>query len=236
MAEEDRYANWYFDTLQTEFRTLKAEQLSRVAFRDSLFWYNFASLATIVTATSTIGVAEIFLMAPLSTLVFGWLYLMNDVKVSHLGEYFRRVLAKRVYQFLSTSNAIGERIGADLEQFKREGTVQASVATETSIYLWEFFHADDEWRGPRKQLQKRIDLIAFPGLGMMAAVGFGVCRISLFMSSTSTTSGGSITVLILSILAAVILFLANFILCRWVLRYADVTRHSAKRHAADPPN
>ncbi len=213
------------ETLFEEYKALKSEQLSRILFRDKVFQFNFAAIATILAVSFKSQDIIIILLAPLVTIVFGWTYLMNDVKVSHIGSYFREVLSQRIYTLLKQSSDIKKLLDGQLDEFKSQKTVKDGVKSELSMFLWEFYHADDPLREERKKTQQIIDLIAFPYIGIFISSIY-ICFFFYSLCVKKTWDGDLFT--LLGFIFAMVLLVGNIRLVKWIKRSADKTKHSSK--------
>ncbi|MEV7190247.1 hypothetical protein AB0N81_00380 [Streptomyces sp. NPDC093510] len=121
--------------LLVEYEQLKAEQKSRITLRDNLIYAMLAATAAVIAATipSPSRTALLLLLPPLSVLL-GWTYLVNDEKISAIGQYIRTGLGPRL---------------------------AAAVAPGDGVFAWESAHRRDRRRGTRKRLQLAVDLLAF---------------------------------------------------------------------------
>ncbi|MEU5902081.1 hypothetical protein [Streptomyces venezuelae] len=119
--------------LLVEYEQLKAEQKSRITLRDNLIYAMLAATAAVIAATipSTSRTALLLLLPPLSVLL-GWTYLVNDEKISAIGQYIRTEL-----------------------------TPALSAVVGDGVFGWEAAHRGDRRRGSRKRLQLAVDLLAF---------------------------------------------------------------------------
>jgi hypothetical protein len=133
--------------LVLEYKQLKAEQLARIGTRDNLIYVTLASLAAVAAATLQLGLARLLLLLPPACLVLGWTYLVNDQKVSAIGRHIRVVLIPRI---------------------------QRELATEESLFSWEFAHRADARRRARKAGQLAIDLVTFCAPAITAVIVFWV--------------------------------------------------------------
>jgi hypothetical protein len=125
-----------------EYSKLKDEQVMRIRFRDSTIPLTLASVAALVPfALAKEEYALALLLVPVISLIMGWLYLVNDEKVSHLGSYFRKDLHDELVRLLGPLGS-------------------------PAVLGWELKHRSDSNRATRKNLQLMIDLVAFclPGL------------------------------------------------------------------------
>ncbi|MFG3100094.1 hypothetical protein ACGFZL_06200 [Streptomyces sp. NPDC048182] len=121
--------------LLTEYDRLKDEQRGRIAFRDNLIYAMLASAAAVLAAALRSGFeAGFLLILPPVSLLLGWTYLVNDQKISAMGEYIRNTLAPRL---------------------------ASTAGTEEEVFGWETAHRSDTRRVWRKRLQLAADLTAF---------------------------------------------------------------------------
>ncbi|MET8682964.1 hypothetical protein ABZV77_02010 [Streptomyces sp. NPDC004732] len=120
--------------LLVEYEQLKAEQKSRITLRDNLIYAMLAATAAVIAATipSASRTALLLLLPPLSVLL-GWTYLVNDEKISAIGQYIRTDLTRH----------LTDAVGGD------------------GVLGWEAAHRRDQRRGSRKKLQLAVDLLAF---------------------------------------------------------------------------
>ncbi|MFD4629193.1 hypothetical protein ACFVYR_04725 [Streptomyces sp. NPDC058284] len=121
--------------LLAEYEQVKAEQKSRITLRDNLIYAMLAATAGVIAATipSASRTALLLLLPPLSVLL-GWTYLVNDEKISAIGQYIRTTLRPRLAEVVGQSDA---------------------------LFGWETAHRQDLRRGSRKRLQLAVDLLAF---------------------------------------------------------------------------
>lgn len=77
--------------LLAEYERIKEEQKVRIGFRDNLLYVSLASMAAVVGFTfSPKGHIGLLLALPLFAVVLGWAYVVNDQKISAIGEYVRQ--------------------------------------------------------------------------------------------------------------------------------------------------
>lgn len=80
-----------------EYKQLKSEQVSRIGFRDNLIYAMLAAFGAVFSyAVSTDGTKEALLVIPVISFVIGWTYLNNDAKISHIANYIRDELSKKL--------------------------------------------------------------------------------------------------------------------------------------------
>ncbi|ABW31988.1 hypothetical protein [Acaryochloris marina] len=132
-----------------EYRVLKAEQNSRIGFRDNLLYVTLGLFGGILSfALTNDNGTNALLVVPWVCIVMGWTYVVNDEKISAIGRYIRHNLEKRI------SNLI-------------EGS-----ADSESLFGWEKAHRSDSKRTSRKYLQLLVDEVAFVFSGLAAIVLF----------------------------------------------------------------
>lgn len=120
--------------LLAEYESLKHEQHARIVFRDRLPYATLASLAgTIAVTAGGSGRGGLLLVLPATCIVLGWIYLVNDEKVSSLGRYLRDELAPQIALLVDNDRVLG----------------------------WEVAHRSDRHRASRKRLQLSVELGTF---------------------------------------------------------------------------
>ena len=136
------------DVFLAEYSQLKSEQAARIGFRDNLLYVTLGVFGAVVSfAVSNAANVYAFLVIPWVCLILGWTYLMNDQKISALGEYIRHDLVERV----------------------KDETGYANVE---AIFGWEIDHRTDLRRRRRKVQQLVIDEITFVASGIVAILAF----------------------------------------------------------------
>jgi hypothetical protein len=75
-----------------EYKTLKVEQLKRIAVRDHVIYLTIAAVGLLVSAIDKLPNGLVLLVIPWVSVLLGWTYLMNDQKVSAIGQYIRHDL------------------------------------------------------------------------------------------------------------------------------------------------
>jgi hypothetical protein len=130
--------------LLAEYEHLKREQQSRIRTRDNLLYVTLTAAAAAVAVTlNASGGPRLLLLVPPIVVILGWTYLVNDQKISAVGQYVRDTISPRL------SAAVGE-----------------------SVLNWEWFHRSDTRRVSRKRQQLAADLITFTVLPTAALVVF----------------------------------------------------------------
>ena len=135
-----------------EYSALKEEQKSRIGFRDNLLYVNLAAVGAIFSfALNKPENKYALLVLPLVSLILGWTYLVNDQKISAIGQYIEEKLSQRVnYELNSPTSPIEE------------------------VFGWEEYHKTNDLfaRRFRKIQQWLIDEITFVGSGILALIAF----------------------------------------------------------------
>jgi hypothetical protein len=131
--------------LLEEYRVLKAEQASRIGFRDNLLYVTLGLFGAIASfALSNDDAEPAFLVIPWVCIVMGWTYVVNDEKISAIGRYVRYSLEERIAALMGGS------------------------ADNQYLFGWETAHRSDPRRISRKYLQFLIDLVSFVFSGLTA--------------------------------------------------------------------
>jgi hypothetical protein len=144
MADKDQI----LEILLKEYDKLKSEQAQRIGFRDNLLYVTLGLFGTVVSfAVSNPAHYYALLVIPWVCLILGWTYLVNDEKISALGQYIRTELSERV-----------KKITGELQ-------------TE-SVFSWESYRRTSKGRKLRKIEQFIVNQITFVIPGIIAAVAF----------------------------------------------------------------
>jgi len=135
------------ETYLKEYDSLKEEQRHRIGFRDNMLYVTLGAVGA-VCAFALADPAHYFalLVVPWICVVLGWTYLVNDQKVSAIGEYIRVTIEPR----------IKEETKASVER----------------VFGWEEAHRADPWRYKRKALQLVVDELAFVASGLVILATF----------------------------------------------------------------
>ena len=100
-------ADLHTTTLLAEYSQLKAEQTQRIAFRDNLLRSALITIGGVFTIGGNVKFGhEIFLIIPWLTFILGWVYLINDEKISSIGYYIKTTLSKQLETTLNKA-AVG---------------------------------------------------------------------------------------------------------------------------------
>jgi hypothetical protein len=131
-----------------EYEKLKSEQIQRIGFRDNLLYVTLGLFGAIVPfALSSATNYPALLIIPWVCLIMGWTYLVNDEKISAIGQYIRHTLVDK----------LKEKTGYD---------------DLGSLLGWEIAHRDDNRRKRRKIEQLIVDQITFTVSGVAAVLIF----------------------------------------------------------------
>ncbi len=158
MADEQQQV---LDVYLQEYGKLKDEQVQRIGFRDNLLYVTLALFATVLALAFGEKVNPYALLVlPWVSLVLGWTYLVNDQKVSAIGQYIRSTLVDKVSSLA--------------------GRGDTDICEPEPVFGWEIAHRSDHWRKRRKVEQLIIDEIAFVISGFVALVVFGILVPSMY--------------------------------------------------------
>jgi hypothetical protein len=120
--------------LLTEYEKLKAEQQTRIGFRDNLLYATLGAAAAVIAAVASARILPLLLLLPVTTTVLGWTYLVNDHMITAIGKYLRKDLEPRLATLINHPGV---------------------------LFGWERDHHDDRRRRSRKTLQLAVNLTAF---------------------------------------------------------------------------
>ena len=138
-----------FQVYLLEYEKLKEEQAQRIGFRDNLLYVTLGVFGAVVSfAVSDKTNSYAFLVLPWVCIILGWTYLVNDQKISAIGQYIRDTLINKV---------------------KKNNNVYNDTE---SIFGWEIAHRSDQLRKRRKIEQLIIDEITFVCSGVIAILAF----------------------------------------------------------------
>jgi hypothetical protein len=136
------------EILLKEYDKLKSEQTQRIGFRDNLLYVTLGLFGTVVSfAVSNPANYYAFLIIPWVCLILGWTYIVNDEKISAIGQYVRTELAQKVKE-------------------------KTGVLEIESIFSWESYRRGDKGRRIRKIEQFIINQITFVIPGIVALLAF----------------------------------------------------------------
>lgn len=136
-----------FTAYFNEYTQLKNEQISRIGFRDNLLYVTLGLFGGILSyALTDNSHYPALLVIPWVCFILGWTYLINDQKISSIGQYIRLELSEKI-----------------------ETLIQAEPRT---LLGWETGHRNDEYRLSRKYTQLAVDLITFCLAGIISLLLF----------------------------------------------------------------
>ncbi|MGC9544871.1 hypothetical protein [Streptomyces sp. UG1] len=164
--------------LLTEYQTIKDEQKARIGFRDNLLYVTLAAVAAVIAAAAQAKQPQMLLALPPVCVVLGWTYLVNDEKISAIGDYVR--------------NELGPRLAA----------ATGSSDTVEAVFRWETAHRTDARRRSRKLIQFAVDQGAFCAVPMAALVvywahgGGGALLIGLSVIEALAIAGLAVQILL----------------------------------------
>jgi uncharacterized membrane protein len=127
-----------------EYEKLKDEQRSRIGFRDNLVFATIAAIGAVLSyALQSPSRHSAFLVLPPLCFALGWTYLMNDQKITAIGDYLASTLAAQM-----TASGIERPFG------------------------WERQHREDDGQAARKLIQLLVDLVLFYGTPVTGIVAY----------------------------------------------------------------
>jgi hypothetical protein len=186
--------NVLLKALFTEYERLKQEQAQRIGFRDNLLYVTLGLFGVLVSAAAAKDSNYYTLLViPWVSLILGWTYLVNDQKISAIGQYVRQELEKKIQQNVLPLNT--------------ELDSGATASEKVMFFGWESIHRQDQHRTRRKLQQLIIDELTFPLSGIGAVIAFLIlvptrsCGIVVFCI---------VEVLLLTILSIEIIIYSNF--------------------------
>jgi hypothetical protein len=130
-----------------EYNKLKDEQIARIGFRDNLIYATLVAIGGVLSfSLANRDNLQALLVLPLATVVIGWTYINNDLKISSIGRYIRSVLIQRL----------------------QEATQEPSAR----FFAWEFAPLIEPQRLWRKLIQLVVNEALFVGSGLVALIAF----------------------------------------------------------------
>jgi len=148
------------DLYLLEYDKLKAEQIQRIGFRDNMIYVTLVAAGSVgAFALNDSKHLYALLIIPWICLVLGWMYQVNDEKISAIGKYIRITLDKHIREQI------------DIQ--------------DLCAFGWEVEHRDDDKRKQRKVMQFAVDQITFigPGISSIAVYWLRVAPKSLTTAS-----------------------------------------------------
>lgn len=153
MKDEERPR---LDVYLKEFDHLKSEQAQRIGFRDNMLYVTLVASGALLSfslggewGSAGPGPRRYgLLVIPWICVILGWTYVINDEKISAIGDYIKR------------PGGLGDRI-------------HALVGGERgALFDWERAHTRDGYRLLRKLFQLAVDLTTFVASGFAAIAVF----------------------------------------------------------------
>ncbi len=171
---ESRQQERLFALHQDEYSSLKAEQASRIGFRDNLLYVTLGVVGGVCAyAVKKPEHATALLLIPWACFILGWTYLMNDRAISAIGRYIRHDLTAQLEQDCGVSKDL--------------------------LYLWEHKHRADDHRFSRKLLQLVVDLTAFCCSGIVALIAFFLLASNVSWAALFLSICGGLMLLVLAV-------------------------------------
>lgn len=130
-----------------EYDKLKSEQAQRIGFRDNLLYVTIGLFSTVIPfAVSNTANYYALLVIPWVCIVLGWTYVVNDEKISALGQYIRTELSAKI-------------------------TEKTGILEPESIFPWESYRRGARGRKLRKIEQLVVNQLTFiiPGIVALGA-------------------------------------------------------------------
>ena len=107
--------NLILDIVLAEYDKLKSEQAARIGFRDNLLYVTLGVLGAVVSfAVADKTNSYAFLVIPWVCIILGWTYLVNDQKISALGQYIRYNLVNRVKEQMGDNTNLESIFGWEI--------------------------------------------------------------------------------------------------------------------------
>jgi len=151
-SPEDRL----IDIQLSEYEKLKQEQIQRLGFRDNLIYANLIAITGVVSiVVENKDRIPVLLVLPLVCLVLGWTYLVNDEKISAIGQYIRTTFSDKVRALIKDKDSV--------------------------LFGWEIAHRSDKRRVGRKIIQLFVDEFVFVLPGAVAILIFWLDASSNFL-------------------------------------------------------
>lgn len=139
-----------------EFEALKAEQVQRIGFRDNMLYVTLVVVGAIAAYALEGGQNDTLpglrrhalLVVPWICVVLGWTSVMNDEKITAIGDYIKK------------PGGLGDALHATLG------------CDRAALFRWEDDHRSDDYRRLRKLFQLAVDLTTFVASGAAAMYVF----------------------------------------------------------------
>lgn len=157
-----------------EYSKLKDEQRNRIGFRDNLIYATLIAIGGILSyATADPSNYNAFLVLPILSFVLGWTYLLNDEKITSIGQYVQKNLSVYINNLFDANDA--------------------------TVFSWENVHREERSRIVRKLLQLLANELLFCASGLSSVLFF--FYLSTTVSSTMRVIG--IVEIIMSIIIGI---------------------------------
>ncbi len=128
--------------LLDEYKQLKAEQQSRIGFRDNFIYVTLGAIAAVGWGAVQQNWPHLLLLIPLACFALGWTYLRNDRQISEIRTYIATVLKPRVTR----------------------------ITGDSDIFGWEMDRPTDGRSNQRRWIQAFVDLGVFVLPGAVVAI------------------------------------------------------------------
>jgi hypothetical protein len=158
------------DVYLQEYDKLKSEQTGRIGFRDNLLYVNLATIGAVLSfvfskdASGDTPNYVALLIIPWISAILGWTYLINDDKISCLGNYFKEKLSASIQAELEGQKSLQN--ATQIESQEQE------LSQEDNLLAWETFNRTAKRRTRRKIEQLLIDELTFSAPGIFAVIAF----------------------------------------------------------------
>jgi len=130
-----------------EFEKLKDEQIGRLTYRDTLFYFTLVIIGGgLATVYSKAEAAVILLALPFAIFIAGVSHITCDRRIEDIGIYIRDYLTKTV----------AEKSGTPPEK----------------VFAWEYYFPSTSWHSVRKLLQFVANFLLYAGAGIVSLLLF----------------------------------------------------------------
>lgn len=212
-AERDR-----LDVHLRELESLKTEQVQRIGFRDNMLYVTLGVIGALAAFaldsdkdSANRGLHPFALLViPWVGVILGWTYVVNDEKISAIGQYIKK------------PGGLGDRI-------------HAIVGGDRGAILgWEHAHTSDRGRTARKASQLIVDLTTFVVSGFVAMGVF--VNLSAASGAPSREAVSPAMWIFMSVEAALLCALGAWIIGYSGLRSAPARQSLDAPHAPRAPH
>lgn len=140
-----------FNLILEEYRVLKQEQLERIKLRDNFVFLSLGIFGAIFSYALFENDSQnkliVLSIIPSICFICLWLYIVNDEKISQIGQFIRENLKAKLEILLEEENS-------------------------NIFFEWETYHRSDNKRFLRKFIQVIVDLLAFCVPSIISIVAF----------------------------------------------------------------